>query len=203
MASMHTLPFAVVLVGVLIAACTDVWRFRLHNVLTIPLFISGLMYHGFTEGRSGLAGAVLGALVGGLPFLVVYAKGGMGAGDIKLLAAVGAWLGPWPVLHVLIVSGLATGCYSAGISGWSQWQRGRKDASPRQGTIEDREPGPVGLDTDGPRPNDLVPGGHSTSPGESVPDVTAVLCRSDRRWNAVPFGAMVAVGVIVTAIWLG
>lgn len=189
MASMNALPFAVVLVGVLIAAGTDLCKFRLHNALTIPLLVSGLIYHAFIEGASGLVGGVVGALVGGLPFLAVYAKGGMGAGDIKLLAAVGAWLGPWPVLHVLIVSGLATGCYSAGIRGWTQMQRRRMAGSQRLGMVEVRQT--------------RSPADAAAEPGEAAPDMAAVLSRSDRRWYAVPFGAMVAVGVIVTAIWLG
>jgi Flp pilus assembly protein protease CpaA len=178
--SLPSLPFAVALVGVLIAACNDLTKFRLHNALTIPLLLSGLLYHAVVGGGSGLAGGVLGALVGGLPFIVVYAKGGMGAGDIKLLAGVGAWLGPWAVLHVLIVSGLATGCYSAGLWGW-------KRAHPR--TCAGRE---------GPES-----GGRFGETGrKDAADVIAVLDRPDKRWNAVPFGAMVALGVVVTALWI-
>ncbi|HEY2253535.1 MAG TPA: A24 family peptidase, partial [Planctomycetaceae bacterium] len=137
-------------------------------------------------------------MVGGLPFLLVYVKGGMGAGDIKLLAAVGAWLGPWPVLHVLIVSGLATGCYSAGIGVWKRFQhRGMQNwhiqhrpmAGSQSEAPEDRQPG------------------SASDPGAEVcaaaHDLTSVLSRPDKRWNAVPFGVMVALGVVVTALWLG
>jgi len=174
MGTLPSLPFAIVLAGVLMAAFNDLWKFRLNNALTLPLLFSGLLYHALVAGRSGLAGSVLGVLIGGVPFLVVYAKGGMGAGDIKLLAGVGAWLGPWAVLHVLIVSGLATGCYSAGIWGWKRLH-----------------------DETGPEET-----GPEESGREAASDVIEVLNRPDRRWNAVPFGAMVAVGVIVTALWI-
>ena len=185
MGSLPALPFSVVLVGVLIAAGNDLWKFRLHNALTIPLLFSGLLYHAVVGGASGLASGVLGVLVGGLPFMIVYAKGGMGAGDIKLLAAVGAWLGPWAVLHVLIVSGLATGLYSAAIMGWKRMQartgEQRPDGAVRQET-DDR----VGLEASDAPPRDVV----------------AALDRPDKRWHAVPFGAMVALAVVVTALWI-
>ena len=165
---MRVLPLSVVVFGVLLAAGTDVWKFRIHNALTVPLFISGLMFHALLEGTLGLSVSVWGVLAGTLPFLVVYAKGGLGAGDLKLLAGVGAWLGPWFALHVLIVSGLATGCYSAGLM---IGKRARSATEPRR-----------------------------TNPPK---DVIAVLQRSDRRANAVPFGAMIALGVIVTTMWIG
>jgi Flp pilus assembly protein protease CpaA len=188
---MGSLPFAVALVGVLIAACHDLWKFRLHNLLTFPLLLSGLVYHVVVGGASGLAGSVLGVLVGGLPFMAIYAKGGMGAGDIKLLAGVGAWLGPWAVLHVLIVSGLATGCYSAGI--WA-WKRNQIQCCSERGDWAKRLRQETGACS-----------------GETSPDETGleeawnvidVLNRPDRRAHAVPFGAMVALGVIVTALWI-
>ena len=188
---MGSLPLGVALVGVFIAACNDVWKFRLHNVLTIPLLLSGLVYHAVVEGAGGLAGSFLGVLVGGLPFLIVYAKGGMGAGDIKLLAGVGAWLGPWAVLHVLIVSGLATGCYSAGIWGWKRIQTQTcpesRDWSKRLRQQKGACSGETGTDETG---------------CEKASDVIDVLNRPDRRAHAVPFGAMVALGVIVTALWI-
>ncbi len=199
MASMSPLPFAVALVGVLLAACTDFWKFRLHNALTIPLLVSGLVYHAVVDARPGLVLALLGTVVGGGPFLLVYARGGMGAGDIKLLAAVGAWIGPWPVLHVLIVSGLATGCLSAAILGWKKFRR------PDLAEIRVAETAGLG-DVRSTACEFPAAGGAACQADEQAEygrDVAAVLARPDRRWHAVPFGAMIALGVVVTALWLG
>ena len=52
--------------------------------------------------------SLLGTLVGSL-LLFVYAIGGMGAGDVKLLGAVGAWLGPVAALWVALFAGIAGG----------------------------------------------------------------------------------------------
>lgn len=53
--------------------------------------------------------AGLGWLAGALVFFPLFALGGMGAGDVKLLAALGAWLGPIPVLWIALYSSLAGG----------------------------------------------------------------------------------------------
>ena len=44
--------------------------------------------------------------------ILLYAMGGIGAGDVKLMAGVGAWLGAWHTLQVFIIAGLAAGLYS-------------------------------------------------------------------------------------------
>lgn len=164
---MPALPLSVVVVVVLVGAGTDLWNFRLHNALTIPFFLLGVLHHAFVDGASGIAVCVMGTVVAVGPLLLPYAVGGMGAGDIKLMAGVGAWLGPWAALHVLIVSGLATGV-------WTLVLMARGSASPSD--MQVREP---------------------------TESLTLVLSRPDRRARAIPFGALVALGVILTAFWLG
>jgi prepilin peptidase CpaA len=111
------LPLAVVLVGVLIASVTDIWKFKVHNALTLPLLVSGLVYHtvfhpGCSDGWAGLSNSVLGMLFGFACLLIFFIMGGMGAGDVKLMAGVGAWLGMPLTLHVFIASSLAAGAYA-------------------------------------------------------------------------------------------
>jgi prepilin peptidase CpaA len=111
-AHLVTIPVVVVFVAVLVMAVTDLWRFRVHNLLTLPLLASGLIYHGVTDGTPGLINGLLGALFGFSALIVFCMMGGMGAGDVKLLAGVGAWLGLPLTFYVFIASSLAVGVYS-------------------------------------------------------------------------------------------
>jgi prepilin peptidase CpaA len=107
-----TVPVVVVFIAVLVMAVTDLWRFRVHNALTLPLLVSGLIYQGVTAGPPGLANGLLGALFGFSALIVFWMMGGIGSGDVKLLAGVGAWLGLTLTFYVFIASSLAAGLYS-------------------------------------------------------------------------------------------
>jgi prepilin peptidase CpaA len=111
-AQVPAFPIAVVLIAALVTTVTDLWKFKIYNALTVPLLLSGLAYHGVVGGVSGFGWSLAGALFGFAVLLVFYVMGGMGAGDVKLMAAVGAWLGlPW-TFYVFIASSLAAGVYS-------------------------------------------------------------------------------------------
>ena len=109
MGEVMTIPVLIASVGALIAAVTDVRTFKVYNLLTIPLMISGVVYHVVTNGADGFVQSLGGILFGVGILLLPFLMGGMGAGDVKLLAAVGAWLGMPLTLYVFIVSGLASG----------------------------------------------------------------------------------------------
>ncbi|HET7396534.1 MAG TPA: A24 family peptidase, partial [Gammaproteobacteria bacterium] len=92
----------------------DFERNFLYDTLTLPLLWLGLTFnldHVFTD----LHSAVIGALAGYLSLWSVYhvfkwatGKEGLGRGDFKLLAALGAWLG-WQMLPAIILLSAATG----------------------------------------------------------------------------------------------
>ena len=75
------------------AAWIDGRELRVPNWLTYPMAVSGLLYNLLAFGWGGLGMAVVGLIVGLLCLMPLYAVGGMGAGDVKLMAGVGAWLG--------------------------------------------------------------------------------------------------------------
>jgi prepilin peptidase CpaA len=105
-------PIVVVLIAALITTVTDLWKFKVYNVVTVPLLVSGLIYHSLVGGMGGFQGSLLGALFGFAVLLAFYVMGGMGAGDVKLMAAIGAWLGLPTTFHLFIASSLAAGVYS-------------------------------------------------------------------------------------------
>lgn len=112
MAHSFSLPITVAMLAVCMAAITDVWKFKVHNLLTIPLLLFGLVYHGITGGWEGLTTSVFGSLCGFAILIAFYVLGGMGAGDVKLMTALGAWLGPLAIACLFIASAFAAGIYA-------------------------------------------------------------------------------------------
>ena len=93
----------------LTAALWDLKSRRVPNALTLGGALLGLAMHAVLNAWFGLAFALSGWAVGLLLFFPVFALGGMGAGDVKLLAAFGAWLGPWGALWTALYGALAGG----------------------------------------------------------------------------------------------
>src|SRR5262249_34995119 len=87
---------------------------RISNRLTYPAAALGLAVHAATGGWSGLTASALGLLLGLALFLVPFLLGGMGGGDVKLLAAIGALQGPQVVLLTALYAGLARGVLAVG-----------------------------------------------------------------------------------------
>jgi prepilin peptidase CpaA len=104
-----SVPHVVVIVVAGLASVTDVRTARIPNVLTFGAAAAALVYLVANHGWSGLAGAGEGWAVGVLLFLPFFALGGLGAGDVKLLGAIGAWLGPLEVFWVAVYASIAGG----------------------------------------------------------------------------------------------
>jgi prepilin peptidase CpaA len=170
----------VVLIGVAITAVTDVWKFKVYNLLTLPLLCTGLLYHGFVGGTTEFTVSLLGALFGFTVLLPFYFMGGMGAGDVKLMAAVGAWLGIPQTFSVFIASSMAAGCYALYLifahgmmaETWVNLKIlcHRLRVAGRYLGAED--------------------------------NVEATISRADRACRLIPFAAMVAVGVLARLVWV-
>jgi prepilin peptidase CpaA len=80
--------------GLAFAAAHDVKSRRVPNALILTFLGMGFLARAILDGPSGMAGGLLGMLVGlAIPFLP-FAFGLLGAADVKLLASMGVWLGP-------------------------------------------------------------------------------------------------------------
>jgi prepilin peptidase CpaA len=75
-----------------VAAVIDGWMLKVPNWITFPLILSGWVYSGVTGGWPGLGWSLLATFFGLALLYGLYMVGGMGAGDVKLLAGIGAWL---------------------------------------------------------------------------------------------------------------
>jgi prepilin peptidase CpaA len=101
---------------VLIACVTDLRSGRIPNVLTFGAALAGVGYAVAASGVSGLAMGLAGWLVGLALFFPIFLLRGMGAGDVKLLAALGAWLGPRDVSWVALYGSVAGGLLAVGLA---------------------------------------------------------------------------------------
>ena len=98
-----------------VAAVIDGWKLRVPNWITFPLIMSGWIYSAVYFGWAGLAWSVLGTIVGLGLLLPAYAIGGMGAGDVKLLAGIGAWAWSAATLYAFCVSAVVGGAIAVGM----------------------------------------------------------------------------------------
>jgi len=81
-----------VTVVLIVAAVIDGFELKVPNWVTFPFIISGWVYSTLAFGWEGLGWSLMGTGIGLALLLAPYAIGGMGAGDVKLLAGVGAWI---------------------------------------------------------------------------------------------------------------
>lgn len=85
-------PIWLVSIVLVVAAVIDGWMLKVPNWITFPMIVSGWVYSFSAAGMSGLGWSLLGSFVGLMLLFILYSIGGMGAGDVKLLAGIGAWV---------------------------------------------------------------------------------------------------------------
>lgn len=105
-------PEVIALCGLLlgIAIYLDLRRHRIPNWVTVPACLTGILYHVWSHGLAGGLPFSLKGLAAGLVILIIpFLMGGMGGGDVKLLAALGCWSGASGVFNLFLYGALAGG----------------------------------------------------------------------------------------------
>lgn len=106
---MHSFAWWPTVLAVTIATIADLRTRRIPNWLVGPFLLAGVVASVMTRGRAGLLFSAWGILAGAAALSLFYFLGGMGMGDVKLLASVGAWIGPQQVFFAFVFMGLAGG----------------------------------------------------------------------------------------------
>ena len=106
-----------------IALVTDLARRQIPNLLIVYMFGVGLTLQAALFGPTGLLYAFEGLAVGLIVLLPFYALGGMGAGDVKLLAAAGTLLGPAGAFVAGILTLIAGALLALTVLGWRAFAR--------------------------------------------------------------------------------
>ncbi len=107
-----TLQAALLLLVTILSAGTDLWKGRIYNAVTYPAIVAGFAVQLYLHGSSGLSAATTGFAVGFFPALLLFAAGGLGGGDVKLMGAIGTIVGAIPATETLVIACLF-GCVAA------------------------------------------------------------------------------------------
>ena len=102
----------VLIIALIISLITDIRKRKILNIVTLPAILIGMIYYTVTHGWDGFVFSGQGFLVGLGVLLIPYVLGGMGAGDVKLMAAIGALMGVTFVFYSFIYTALAGGLIS-------------------------------------------------------------------------------------------
>jgi prepilin peptidase CpaA len=106
---MHSIAWWPTVIVLAIATFTDLRSCRIPNWLVLPFLVAGVAVSGWMHGWQGVEQSLLGIALGTVVLGVFCWMGGMGMGDLKLCAAVGAWIGPAQLLFALVITGMVGG----------------------------------------------------------------------------------------------
>lgn len=108
---MHALDvvfLTIVVAFTLVCLVWDVRTRRIPNWLTVPVFALGIVAHTAWGGWTGLKFSLAGFGTGFGVLFALWVIGGGGGGDVKMMGALGAWLGAWLTIEVFIASAVVT-----------------------------------------------------------------------------------------------
>jgi prepilin peptidase CpaA len=107
---------AVLTAGLLVATVVDLRTRRIPNILTGSMAGAGLGLAAFGFGGVSVGSAVLGCVIGLVLMLPGHVLGATGAGDVKLMAAVGSLLGPLAVVNAVLFTAVAGGVLAVAVA---------------------------------------------------------------------------------------
>jgi prepilin peptidase CpaA len=99
----------------LIASAEDLWRRNISNWIPVSALCAGIAWHAWQHGWAGVGTALLGALGGFAVFLLFYLFGGMGGGDVKLMAGFGALIGTSHLLQAALWTAILGALLACGV----------------------------------------------------------------------------------------
>jgi prepilin peptidase CpaA len=106
---MHSIAWWPTCIVLAIATFTDLRSRRIPNWLVLPFMVGGLAVSGWQHGWPGLGHSLEGLALGAVLYGILSFMGGMGMGDVKLVAAIGAWVGPEQLFVALVITAMAGG----------------------------------------------------------------------------------------------
>jgi len=120
-------PIWFVTITLVVAAVIDGMQLKVPNWITFPMILSGWVYSTALSpyaGWEGLMWSLIGTGVGIMLLLPAYAIGGMGAGDVKLMGGIGAWVWGTTTLYSFAVSAIVGAVIAVGMvvvqKGWNK-----------------------------------------------------------------------------------
>jgi prepilin peptidase CpaA len=111
---MHTFAWWPTVAVLAVATLTDLRSRRIPNWLVVPFLVAGLAVQAWLFGWHGFGQSLEGFGLGALVYGIFSIFGGMGMGDVKLVAAIGAWIGPKQLLFAMLMTAMAGGLIAVG-----------------------------------------------------------------------------------------
>jgi len=132
----HSLILAVPLELLLVSAVVwDLRQRRIPNALVMAGAVVGVLLQGLLAGHDGALAAIQGLGIGLIVLLPGYLAGFTGAGDVKLMAAIGTFLGPYDVFLAALASIAVGGVIALGFAAGALFSRSSPSPWPRYGLM--------------------------------------------------------------------
>lgn len=177
---MHSFAWWPTLIALVVATSTDLRSRRIPNWLVLPFLAAGITVSGWLGGWHGIGQSIEGLALGLLLFGMLFWMGGMGAGDVKLAAAIGAWIGPMQLFFALIVTALVGGVMALG---WMAMGR----------LFPDLLKGTGDLEVEGKR-EDAASGGEAIDGAAQVQEGS----KKRSRVRKLPYAPAIALGTLIS-----
>ena len=111
---MHSFALWPTLAVLAVATVTDIRSRKIPNWLVFPFLLAGLVVPVWLHGWQGLTQSLEGLGLAVLIYGILFWLGGMGMGDVKLMAAIGAWIGPSQLVTAMVLIAITGGVMAVG-----------------------------------------------------------------------------------------